>query len=577
MQKGKREPEEPTWMRGARLGRRSFLQAGMAAGAAGMGLSSRAGSLIERALKSSSNGTGISDIQHVVILMQENRSFDHYFGTLSGVRGFSVGPVLEQTVGGKTYPIFDQFGYEPGVGVSSSGYLQPFHLKSDPPSENGQTTNDISHSWGPQHQSWDSGAMDAFITAHLAADGDSNGPVTMGYFTRKDLAFYYALADAFTICDGYYCSVLGPTDPNRVMSISATIDPAGVAGGPCLVTQTSERQAQYGTFTWTTMPEQLSAAGITWKVYNDPTALLELSPFPYFKTFVEPSTPAETEMAAQALSYTYPASFAADVAAGTLPVGFVDHAPVGRMRAPSRTARVRGIPCAADLRDARVEPRCLEPDGVRRHLRRERRILRPHASSHAACRNRRGIPDCESPAGRRFRNRRTRGSRIPGAVSGDLAVQQGRVHVLAHLGPHFDPSVLRDTVRGRGTEPVVLAQVGDRRHDRSARPDTPTRHIGSEPACDLSRGHHRRRTGGDQCSGRNRRRWCGLPTSNFQQNANSGDDSGTPSRSALTDPVDRYPGEHDEPCARKAVCHGTCAGSGPKSPVRGSCRYSTGG
>jgi phospholipase C len=85
------------------------------------------------------------------------------------------------------------------------------------------------------------------------------------------------------------------------------------------VTQTGERQADYGTFTWTTMPEQLSAAGVSWKVYNDPTALFELSPFPYFKTFYEPSTPAEVEMSAQALSNTYPANFAADVAAGTLP------------------------------------------------------------------------------------------------------------------------------------------------------------------------------------------------------------------------------------------------------------------
>lgn len=67
------------------------------------------------------------------------------------------------------------------------------------------------------------------------------------------------------------------------------------------------------------MPEQLSAAGISWKVYNDPTALFELSPFPYFKTFFEPSTPAQVAMAAQALSYTYPTSFDADVAAGTLP------------------------------------------------------------------------------------------------------------------------------------------------------------------------------------------------------------------------------------------------------------------
>ena len=62
--------------------------------------------------------------------------------------------------------------------------------------------------------------MDAFVTAHLAADGPDNGPLTMGYYARADLPFYYALADAFTICDGYHCSVLGPTDPNRVMAWS---------------------------------------------------------------------------------------------------------------------------------------------------------------------------------------------------------------------------------------------------------------------------------------------------------------------------------------------------------------------
>jgi phospholipase C len=80
-----------------------------------------------------------------------------------------------------------------------------------------------------QHQSWNNGAMDSFVKAHLAADGSTNGPVTMGYFTRSELAFYYALADAFTVCDNYFCSVLGPTDPNRLMAMSAWIDPAGRA------------------------------------------------------------------------------------------------------------------------------------------------------------------------------------------------------------------------------------------------------------------------------------------------------------------------------------------------------------
>jgi phospholipase C len=79
----------------------------------------------------------------------------------------------------------------------------------------------------------------------------------MGYFTRQDLAFYYALADAFTVCDGYFCSVLGPTDPNRLMLMSATIDPAGSAGGPVVQTFT-DRLAEYGKLHWETMPERLA-------------------------------------------------------------------------------------------------------------------------------------------------------------------------------------------------------------------------------------------------------------------------------------------------------------------------------
>jgi phospholipase C len=295
------------------------LQTGVAAGVVGAGLSSRSGALIDSALTVASDRGRLNDIEHVVILMQENRSFDHYFGTMSHVRGFSDGHALKQSVGGKKFPIFDQFGWKPGVGTDANGFLQPFHLVSDPPLEDGQTTNDISHDWGPQHTCWNDGAMDGFVTSHLAADGVANGIATMGYFTREDLAFYYALADAFTIGDAYHCSVLGPTDPNRVMSISGTIDPDGTAGGPVLETLTSDRQSHYGTFTWETMPERLSSAGISWKVYNDPTTLLELSPFPYFKTFWEPSTAGQAALAAQALTPIYPATFAADVAAGTLP------------------------------------------------------------------------------------------------------------------------------------------------------------------------------------------------------------------------------------------------------------------
>ena len=274
--------------------------------------------LIDQATATSGASASLNDIQHVVILMQENRAFDHYFGTLSGVRGFSDPHVLSQSVGGHSYPVFDQFGYHPGGGVDASGYLQPFRLSSDPPLRDGQTINDISHTWPTQHQSWNGGAMDTFVTAHLAADGTENGPVTMGYYTRADLPFYYALADAFTVCDGYFSSVIGPTDPNRLMSMSASIDPDGTAGGPVVETF-GNRIAEYGKLSWETMPERLQSAGVSWKVYNDRLSELALSPLPYFKAFTDPFSITGVELVGRGLTPRYPDDFAEDVHWGKLP------------------------------------------------------------------------------------------------------------------------------------------------------------------------------------------------------------------------------------------------------------------
>ena len=328
MARGARRDEQgPPGRRG--LSRRDVLKGGLAigagaAGAAGAtaaagGLSAKAGATVERAaaLTATSNPT-LSDIEHVVILMQENRSFDHYFGTLSGVRGFSDPNVITNIVNGHPEPVWRQYGYQPGTGVDANGYLEPFMLEQVFPKDNGDCTNDITHEWGPQHQSWDGGAMDGFVEAHLAADGLKNFATTMGYFDRSELAFYYALADAFTICDAYHCSVFGPTDPNRVMSLSGTIDPAGANGGPCLVTQVAGRLAQTGKFTWTTMPEQLLDAGVSWKVYNDPTGLVFFNPLAYFKAFTKDTTRG-LELAANGLAQNFPAGFAADVAADCLP------------------------------------------------------------------------------------------------------------------------------------------------------------------------------------------------------------------------------------------------------------------
>ncbi len=274
--------------------------------------------LIDDAAAGAAPGSArLSDIEHVVILMQENRSFDHYFGTMSAVRGFSDPAVVTEDVGGARHPIFDQFGYRPGHGPDPSGFLQPFRLVSDPPLRDGQTTNDISHDWPTQHRSWNEGKLDRFVAAHLAADGTENGPLTMGYYTRQDLAFYYARADAFTVCDAYFSSVIGPTDPNRIMAISGTIDPDGKAGGPVVETF-FDRIPHYGTLGWETMPQRLQAAGISWRVYNHPLSELALSPLPYFKAFADPFSVTGAELFSRGLAPSLD-DFAEDVAGGRLP------------------------------------------------------------------------------------------------------------------------------------------------------------------------------------------------------------------------------------------------------------------
>src|SRR6202790_3532225 len=201
----------------------------------------------------------LTDIQHVVILIQENRSFDHYFGTYRGVRGFS-----EQSLSFR----------QPDPANTTNppiGTLLPFHL--DTTTTNAACTHDITHDWVPQHQSWNNGAMNGFVTSRLPID-PNDATLTMGYYTRADLPFLYALADGFTICDNYFCSVIGPTDPNRLYTMAASIDPDGKNGGPLLQSLRLNRSSFFGHLTYTTMPEQLQSRGISWKVCSSPDATL---------------------------------------------------------------------------------------------------------------------------------------------------------------------------------------------------------------------------------------------------------------------------------------------------------------
>jgi phospholipase C len=232
--------------------RRQLLMSGGAAVLASFALPKSLRALLDSAPVSPGDlrarAGSLSKIKHVVVLMQENRSFDHYFGTMPGVRGFADSAVNKQ--------IF----YQPDPS-NPDGYLLPFHIDTTDTSAQALPSN--SHSWGPQHESWASGSMNGFVTAHLAADGVA-GQYTMAYFERRDVPFHWALADAFTVCDGYHCSMLGPTWPNRLYLMTGMVDPSGTAGGPVY----SNYVPSQG-FSWTTYPESLTQSGVSWKVYQE--------------------------------------------------------------------------------------------------------------------------------------------------------------------------------------------------------------------------------------------------------------------------------------------------------------------
>jgi phospholipase C len=223
--------------------------------AAGAGV---AASLLPPALATALAGdsprrSSLGDIEHVVLLMQENRSFDHYFGTMAGVRGFNDPDAM-------TLPSGRSVFHQPDP-ANPDGYLLPFHL--DTKRSSAQAIPATGHGWGVQHASWNGGTMDNWIPAHRREDGE-HAAYVMGYYTRDDIPVQYALADSFTVCDNYFCSVFGPTWPNRLYWMTGTIDPGGQHGGP--ITRNSTPK---GPYRWTTYAERLQSAGISWRVYRE--------------------------------------------------------------------------------------------------------------------------------------------------------------------------------------------------------------------------------------------------------------------------------------------------------------------
>jgi len=199
---------------------------------------------IARALEiPANNRTGsIQDVEHIVILMQENRAFDHYFGALRGVRGFGDPRVVK-------LPNGDPVWYQPD---GKGGYLLPF--RPDVSNLGLAFIEDTDHGWDKTHIAWNNGVYDGWV--------EQKGTTSMTHLTREDIPFHYALADAFTVCDDYHCSLLGPTDPNRYHMWTGWVGNDGNGGGPVL------NNAEAG-YDWSTYPERLVKAGISWKIYQD--------------------------------------------------------------------------------------------------------------------------------------------------------------------------------------------------------------------------------------------------------------------------------------------------------------------
>jgi len=249
--------------------RRKFLANTATAGASTLALSMFPPSIRRALAIPANNATGtIKDVEHVVILMQENRAFDHYFGTLKGVRGF--GDRFTIPLRGDR-SVWEQGSDEQGTP------LQPYHL--DGSKGNAQRFSSTPHTWVDTHNAWDGGRMDQWPRYKKAA--------SMGYFQEAEIPFQFALANAFTLCDAYHCSMHTGTHANRSFHYTGTNGPA--VGSDVAFVNNDYSWSLSGPstlgFEWKTYAERLEEAGVTWMAYQNLPNNYGTNPFMGFKTF----------------------------------------------------------------------------------------------------------------------------------------------------------------------------------------------------------------------------------------------------------------------------------------------------
>lgn len=248
----------------AGIHRRNFIKMSATAGLAAAAWEP----LLQKALAVEAyNATrSIKDVQHIVILMQENRSFDHYFGAMRGVRGF-----------GDRFPVPLESGQRAFHQSDGDRIVPPY--RADGKKSNAALIAGTPHNFIDTQAAWNQGKYGYWPLFKT--------PYSMAYYTREEIPFQYAMAEYFTICDAYYCSIATGTDPNRIVFWSgAVMDPEKRKAGinctdadsepvnlRCWIKGTMPDPGytyQGNAFTWPTIPDVLQEAGISWRIYQDP-------------------------------------------------------------------------------------------------------------------------------------------------------------------------------------------------------------------------------------------------------------------------------------------------------------------
>jgi len=200
-------------------------------------------------------GTSWRDAEHIVILMQENRSFDHSFGQLRGVRGFNDPRAIDLPNGNPVWLQSNQAGET----------YTPFHLNIKDTKATWMSS--LPHSWENQVNARNDGRFDQWLNVKRNSIKEySNMPLTLGYYNRQDIPFYYELADGFTVCDQHFCSALTGTNPNRLYFWSGTIR---ADQNEHSLAHVWNEDMDYETLHWKTFPEVLEENDISWKFYQN--------------------------------------------------------------------------------------------------------------------------------------------------------------------------------------------------------------------------------------------------------------------------------------------------------------------